>query len=279
VSRRHDARRKAKRREARAAAESVPKKRRARPRRLVALVPVLVIAAILGIGVLAFGTKKQPEQEVTALLAGIPQKGVALGSPRAPITVQMFADLECPTVKLFAESYLPSILDKWVRTGIVQLKYRPLQTDTKNEEIFFRHEIAALAAGRQDKMWNFLLTFLHEQGERFTDYADDDFLTDIASQVPGLERIEWRRDREAASLGRQVALSVHFGHARSATSTPSFLVGVTGESGNGAGGHSNRSSLRSEVETSLKGQVESLDEEALRDIPTVGPFGSTAARD
>ena len=245
-----------------------------------AVLPVLAIAVILAtVGVLGFGgssgavDKKEIQQRVSKLLAGIPQQGATLGSPEAPVTVWVMADLECPTVRLFAESYLPSILDTWVRTGDVKLIYRSLQTDTYNEKIFYRQEIAALAAGRQDKMWNFVLAFVHQQGEKFTEYASDEFLTDIASQVPGLARARWQHDREDALLSKRVALDLYAANKMELSSTPSFLVGVSSGEENPEMDQAGSASLRKEVEISLGKNIEALGEEAFKDTPTVGPLG------
>lgn len=279
MSRRHDARRKAQRQQARADAESAPQGRQARSRRLVTVVPVFIIAAILAVvGAVGFSassgpSQEQTQQEVAALIGGIPQKGATLGSPRAPITLRVYADLECPTVKRFVVSYLPSIVATWVRTGEMKLEYHSLQTDTESERTFFRQEIAALAAGRQDKMWNFLLTFVHEQQKPSTEYATDEFLAGIASQVQGLNQAQWRRDRGDASLSRQVALGVSSAHARNLYYTPSLLLGFTSSKADRPVGSSDPTSLRRKIEFSLRGDIESLREEATRDVPTLGIFG------
>jgi protein-disulfide isomerase len=280
MSRAHSARQKAKRKQARIGREETTQARRWSPRGAMAVLPILAIAAILAtVGILGSGgtssaiDKREIQQRVSRLLAGIPQEGAALGSPEAPVTVWVLADLECPTVRLFAESYLPSILDTWVRTGDVKLIYRSLETDTYNEEIFYRQEIAALAAGRQDKMWNFALTFVHQQGEKFTGYATNAFLADIASQVPGLARARWNRDREDASLSKRVARDLRTANKMEMTSTPSFLVGVSGGEGKRDADQAGSASLRKEVEISLAKHIEALSEEAFKDAPTVGPLG------
>lgn len=279
MSRRHDARRKAQRQQARADADSAPQGRQARSRRLVTLPPVFVIAAILAVvGAVGFGasngpSQEQTRQEVTGLLAGIPQKGATLGSPRAPITLRLFADVECPTVKRFAVSYLPSIVATWVRTGEMKLEYRSLQTDTENEQTFFRQETAALAAGRQGKMWNFLLTFVHEQKRPSTEYATEGFLADIASQVPDLNQTQWRRDRRKPLLGKQVALGVYSAHTRNLYSTPSLLLGFSSSRADRPAGTDDPTSLRRKIEFSLRGDIESLRKQATRDVPTLGIFG------
>lgn len=278
MSRAYNARRKAKRQQARAA-EPPRHRRPARPRRLVVLLPLLLIVVILAAtAVLGFGSgsgvsQKQVRQEVTALLADIPQKGTTLGSPEAPITLWIYADLQCPTVRLFIKSYLPSIINTWVRNGDVKLEYRSLQTDTSIERIFFQQEIAALAAGRQNRMWNFLLTFLHEQQQSNTGYVTEEFLSGIASQVPGLELAQWRRDRKDALLSRRVALGVYSAHQKDFSYTPSFLLGITRGKVDRGIGHSDKASLRSEFEEALREDIVLLREEASRDFPSLGILG------
>lgn len=231
VSRGYRARQKAKRQQARAtAAKPVRRRGQPRPRRLVALVPIFAIAAILAaVAALGFGagsgvSQEQVDREVTALLANIPQSGPVLGSPTAPITIQIFADLECPTVKRFVVAYLPSIVRNWVRNGAINLEYRSLETDTGDERMFFQQEVAALAAGRQNKMWNFILTFVHEQRKASTHYATDTFLREITSQVPGLNQAQWRHDREGAVLSEHIALDVQSANAKGFRFTPSFVI-------------------------------------------------------
>jgi hypothetical protein len=229
----------------------------------VTLLPVLAIAAILvATAILGFGvgngpSRKQIDQEVTALLAGIPQHGATLGSPGAPLTIQVFADLECPTVKRFVESYLPSIISDWVRTGTVKLEYRSLKTDTASERTFLRQEEAARAAGRQSRMWNFALTFVRQQGSHFTEYANDAFLARIASQIPELNMGRWNRDREDASLFEPIALSVHFAHTQGLRYTPSFVMAGSAET----------SSKQDEIKDSLEKDIQTLSREASGDVP------------
>jgi hypothetical protein len=220
-------------------------------RRLGVILPLLAIAAVLAAtAVLGFGADKatsreEVDQEVSELLAGIPQDGPTLGEPKAPITLRVFADLECPTVRQFVVSRLPSIISTWVRKGVIKLEYRSLETDTVNERTFYTQEVAALAAGRQDRMWNFVLTAVHEQqfkrvdlgqkgfsqvtGVQHFDYVDKEFLTDIASRVSGLDMALWHQSREDALLSRQVARGVHLAHANDLHATPAFMIGRTGD--------------------------------------------------
>lgn len=273
MSRSYKARQKVRRQQARAAAKPVRRRDPSRSWHLVILGPVLAIAAILAVvAVVGFGasndaSQKRVDQKVTELLAGIPQHGPTLGSPKAPISIQIFADLECPTVKRFVVAYLPSIVRKWVRDGDVKLEYRSLETDTFDEHMFFQQEVAALAAGRQNKMWNFALTFFHEQKEASSRYATDQFLTDIASQVPGLKQAQWRQEREGALLSDRIVLDGQSAAARGFRFTPSFVI----DSNDGHANGSHTTHVERRVGVFLGKAVEVLSkeatEQALKDAP------------
>src|SRR5207253_1484412 len=64
--------------------------------------------------------------ESRALFAGIPQHGLALGSASAPLTIEEFADLQCPFCMRWSLDQLPRVVDPYVRRGQVRLVFRPL---------------------------------------------------------------------------------------------------------------------------------------------------------
>lgn len=50
--------------------------------------------------------------------------GKAMGSPSAPIVVQVFSDYECPACKMFHDETLPLIVRDYVSAGKVYVVYR-----------------------------------------------------------------------------------------------------------------------------------------------------------
>ena len=167
-------------------------------------------------------------KQVSALLGGIPQNGDVLGSPSAPVTLQYFGDLECPVCRSFTLSALPSIIQRWVRGGQLKVEYRSLETATREPEVFKAQQVAALAAGKQGKMWNFVETFYHEQGEEDTGYVNESFIQGIAKQVPGLNLSEWTSARGEAALANQVASDGQAANGAGLNGTPAFLIGRSG---------------------------------------------------
>jgi protein-disulfide isomerase len=215
-------------------------KRRARLTQLgivVAVAVAAIVVILIATGGGGGGAKKvaphsaaanKTTATVTAMIGGIPQKGNVIGNPNAPVTLQYFGDLECPICKDFTLGALPAIIQKWVRTGKVKIEYRSLETATREPEVFKTQQVAALAAGKQSKMWNYLETFYHEQGEESSGYVTESYLQGLAQQVPGLNLTKWTNDRADAALLNQVATDAQAANNAGFTGTPSFLIGKTG---------------------------------------------------
>jgi protein-disulfide isomerase len=166
--------------------------------------------------------------EVSDLVGGIPQRGNVLGVPTAPVTLEYFGDLECPVCRAFTLSALPSIIGRWVRGGELKIEYRSLETATREPEVFKTQQLAALAAGKQDRMWNFIETFYHEQGEEDSGYVTESYIQGIANQVPGLDLMQWTSDRGDQALANQLASDGQAASAANLNGTPAFLIGRSG---------------------------------------------------
>jgi protein-disulfide isomerase len=172
-------------------------------------------------------TKAVINRRVDALLAGIPQQGDALGSPRAPITLQVFGDLQCLDVKYWFGEYLPAIIHEFVRPNVLRIEYRAMKTDTLNPEEFVVEHTAARAAGAQNLMWNFLATFYYEQKPEYTNYATEQYLTSIAEQVRELDLARWNRERIPAYANGAIAEN-RMARRAGFHDTPAFRIGRTG---------------------------------------------------
>lgn len=202
---------------------------------VVTLALMVSITAVVVVHHLGHGASKATaervhlQHEVATLLAGIPQHGRILGQPTAPVTLQVFIDLEDHGDGTYwFDVMLPPILEQFVRTNVVRLEFHSFKTDTLNPRPFLLQQTAAMAAGMQDKLWNYAATFVNEQGEEFTNYANQAFVTSIAEQIPGLDLAEWNRsftaemehivEEDNYTARSQFGLYV----------TPSFRIGLTG---------------------------------------------------
>ena len=142
--------------------------------------------------------------------------------------MQYFGDLECPICRKFTLGPLPPIINRWVRPGKLRIEYLSFETATREPEVFMKQQVAALAAGRQDKMWNYLELFYHEQGEEDTGYVNEDYLRGLAQQVPGFALDRWDKARPDASFTEEVNRDAELAAVDNMTGTPSFEIGHTG---------------------------------------------------
>jgi protein-disulfide isomerase len=186
-------------------------------------------------------TPKQTAQvvnQVDAQLKGIPQTGNTLGDPKAKVTMTYFGDLQCPICKEFTLNTFPQFVQEQVRTGKVKVVYRSFCTATcngtlgaaGNQKMFDSQQVAALAAGKQSKFWQYTELFYHEQEEEGTGYATDTWLTNLADQVTGLHVPPWTTDRTDPSLLDQVNADQAYAAKNSLPGTPSLIMkGPKGE--------------------------------------------------
>jgi protein-disulfide isomerase len=219
-------------------AEVASAARRTRLMQLGVVVAVVVVAIVIVLIASGGGSHAKPKpgspaavkaaSEVSGLVSGIPQSGNVLGSPSAPGTLQYFGDLQCPVCKDFTLQVLPTLIEKWVRPGKMKIEYRSLETATHEQEVFKTQQIAALAAGKQNKMWDYIELFYHDQGEENSGYVSERFLQELAQVVPGLSLSQWSTDRNDSSLASQVATDAQAANNAGFNGTPSFLIGKTG---------------------------------------------------
>jgi protein-disulfide isomerase len=157
--------------------------------------------------------------------AGIPQHGPALGSPRARYTLVEFADLQCPYCARFDRGVLPSLIERFVRTGRLRIELRPvafLGPDSAPAAA------ATVAAGMHDRMWQFADLFYRNQGRENSGYVTPRFIGRVAASVPGLGVARLQRASGTPQL--RAALEGNARSARTAgiSGTPGLRLGRTG---------------------------------------------------
>jgi hypothetical protein len=207
------------------------------PRRVVAVVVLALIAAVMVLAMSYKGSatdrrsakRVQLQHQVAEIFAGIPQHGTILGQRNALVTLQVYVDLEDHgNAMQWFDEMLPPILEKFVRTNVVRLEFHSLKTDTLNRGPFIIQQTAALAAGAQNRLWNYADTFINEQGVEFTNYVDGAFVTGIAEQIPSLNLAEWEQSRTVQREYTVQADSYLARHRLGLYVTPAFRIGLTG---------------------------------------------------
>ena len=163
----------------------------------------------------------QGAAEVASELNGIDQNGEVLGQASAPVTVTEYGDPQCSSCKFFSERVAPDLISSKVVPGDVKYEFRPLLIIGPDSKPAMK---AALAAGEQNRFWNFLQLFYLNQGGENSGYVTDDFMTSIAkgAGVPDINK--WNTDRNAARWDAVIAAGSNQADSFGFTGTPSIVV-------------------------------------------------------
>ena len=163
--------------------------------------------------------------EVAALYKGIPQQGLYLGSPSAPAQMVMFIDLQCPFCQNYETTVMPTVIQKYVRTGKVRVKVEPWAFIGPDSA---RGQRAMFAAAKQSKAWNFAEILYFNQKTENTGWLDDSMIAQAAASVPGLNVPRLFSDRNGGDVKSQASDVDAAAQASHVTGTPTVFVGKSG---------------------------------------------------
>jgi protein-disulfide isomerase len=213
--------------------------RQASPRALaiaggvVAIVAVVVVLAVVlgggkgggvpknhvAVGSLANGLPGA--SDVASEFKGIPQTGTTLGWPFAPVTLTEYIDLQCPICQEFETQVFPDILQKYVRTKKVKVVMKPWAFIGPDS---FRGQKVALAAAKQNKVYNLTALLYEKQGTENTGWLNDQMLYNIAASVPGLKIDPLFAERNSAAVKAAAAQVAADAQAQQVSGTPTIFL-------------------------------------------------------
>jgi len=197
------------------------------------LAAVLIVAAALAAILIGASTIGPPEAGTSAepvaatepsLFAGIEQHGTALGSPKAPVTLVEYADLQCPYCAQWAREALPILVKDYVKTGKLRIVFHGLAFLGPDSDKALR---TAIAAGRENHLWDVLHGLYLSQGDENSGWATDELVTEIAAGIPGLDGAELLDARWESSVEAAIKGAAASARAAGINSTPAFQIGPT----------------------------------------------------
>jgi protein-disulfide isomerase len=221
------------------AASTKAKKRRTQYLIIAGFVAVAVIVALIVISQSGGDDNPSPPANVAGIaqvdseLKGIDQSGQVLGDSAAKVTVIEYGDPQCSSCKFFSENVAPQVISSEVRPGNVKYEFRPFLIIGPDSKPAMR---AALAAGEQNRFWQYLQLFYLNQGGENSGYVTDTFLTDLANGagVPDIEK--WNQDRNDSKWDATIQQGSSQADSLGFTGTPSILVeGPGGQKAIGGG--------------------------------------------
>lgn len=171
-------------------------------------------------------TTKLPDAGVvTRLFKGIPQNGNVLGSPKAPVTMIEYIDLQCSACRSFETEIMPSVIPKYVRTGKVKVEARPIVAIGPDSE---RGRRATQAAGLQNRLFDFAQLLYFNQGGENSGWLNDAMVQAAASSIPGFSVAALQNARDSAPVLAQLKRFDAQANADHVAGTPTIYVGKTG---------------------------------------------------
>jgi protein-disulfide isomerase len=182
-------------------------------------VVLVVLAVVLAGGAAGDDADNTSPAAAKSALAGVPQSGIALGSPDAPVTLVEFADLQCPFCAEYHHNVFPELLERYVRTGQVRLELRLLRFLGPDSDRLAR---VAAAASTENRMWQFVGLAYQRQGAENSGYATEDFINSLVTDA-GLGDLD-----AGAEADQLVRRGENAARTAGIDSTPSFLIGPTG---------------------------------------------------
>ena len=132
------------------------------------------------------------------IFGGVPQEGDRLGSSDAPVTIQVFNDLQCSDCREDFLGTIPSLAEDYARPGDVKLLYRHYSDSESPQELGF---YGAEAAAEQGYGWQYTYLFFRNQDEAERFGVDQDFLVSIAGGVEELNDPEWQKTSKNGGPG------------------------------------------------------------------------------
>jgi protein-disulfide isomerase len=166
--------------------------------------------------------------DVQTLFKGIPQKGLTLGNPKAPVTMVEYIDLQCPFCQQFETQVMPDIIKNYVRTGKVKVEARVLDFIGADSS---RGRNAMIAAATQNRAFNFSEILYYNQATENTGWLNDAMVGQAVSSIPGIRVHDVLDHISTASVSKQAKAFDAQMIADKVSGTPTLFAGKSGTKG------------------------------------------------
>jgi protein-disulfide isomerase len=166
--------------------------------------------------------------EANGLFKGIPQHGLTLGDPNAPIEMEMFIDVQCPVCQAYEVGNLPTIVKRFIRTGKVQLHLKPWAFLGGQGSQSFSGRLGLIAASKQNKGFQYAKVLYDNQGPEESGWLSGSEMAAIAGSVDGLNLSQWKDDTNSSGPPATAAAVDRLANQKNVQGTPTIFVGCKG---------------------------------------------------
>jgi protein-disulfide isomerase len=128
------------------------------------------------------------------IFGGVPQEGERLGSADAPVSIQVFSDLQCGSCRDDFLATIPALASDYARPGDVKLLMRHYSVAQNPLELGF---FGAEAAAEQGYGWQYTYLFFRNQDEAERFGIGEEFMASLAGSIAELNVPEWEEFLES----------------------------------------------------------------------------------
>ena len=193
-----------------------------------------IVAAVALAFVVTSGSSSSSTSNVSTLpdaaaslaeFKGIPQRGNVLGKPSAPVTLVQYIDLQCPACRAFETEVMPSIVQRYVRSGKLKVEARPIAFIGPDSLLGRR---ATIAAGRQHRLYDFAQLLYANQGAENSGWLNEDMVSSAAKSIPGVDVQALLDESNSSEVETAAKTYESQATADGVRGTPALYVGKTG---------------------------------------------------
>jgi protein-disulfide isomerase len=199
----------------------------------VGLIVLAVCLGLLGFAIVSIsvGTGSSNQIPITgaaetqSLLGGIQQDGPRLGSSSAPVSIQVFDDLQCEPCADWQRDVIEPLIRGPVRDGDVQLIFRHFST---GESETTAASYGAAAAAKQDDEWQFVQLFFANQREAKRRGVTQEFMDNVSRAILNFNLERWQGEIDDPDVKETVEADNQAAAERRLPAEPAVVVGGQG---------------------------------------------------
>ena len=161
------------------------------------------------------------EMVVAVAPAGVATDGFVLGSPDAPVTIELFEDFQCPACAAWSRTVFPLLATNELAAGTVKIVFHDMAFLGTESADAGR---AAYAAAQQGRFWDIWATLYANQGRENSGAFSRARLLAMAHRL-GLDEARFQADMDSAAAAAAIEASRAAARGAGITSTPTLIVG------------------------------------------------------